>query len=228
MKIDSDLIRKIRFGYGDTEQGKLVRCVFDLSRKTTYAVATCGRRCADPSPEGIWNCEIDRRRRFLPIRSRAFDLRQSRFLKQFNPLLWRSLSDTKGTDSLLMGSLRRLGDASARCGAAILLARRQCHCRQTRAQRRAGGYAAGSKFSAAVDCATAPSGDGSAPSSCDPDSPNDTSPGFVCSSLSHRPRSWRQSLRLLSRSPRGFRSATRETSAIRQRRKGLSLLHLCS
>ena len=38
VKIDSDLIRKIRFGYGDTEQGKLVRCVFDLSRKTTYAV----------------------------------------------------------------------------------------------------------------------------------------------------------------------------------------------
>ena len=38
VKIDSDLIRKIRFGYGDTEQGKLVRCVFDLSRKTAYAV----------------------------------------------------------------------------------------------------------------------------------------------------------------------------------------------
>jgi len=40
VKIDSDLIRKIRFGYGDTEQGKLVRCVFDLSRKATYAVAS--------------------------------------------------------------------------------------------------------------------------------------------------------------------------------------------
>ena len=38
VKIESDLIRKIRFGYGDTEQGKLIRCVFDLSRKTTYAV----------------------------------------------------------------------------------------------------------------------------------------------------------------------------------------------
>jgi type IV pilus assembly protein PilQ len=38
VKIDSDLVRKIRFGYGDTEQGKLVRCVFDLSRKTPYAV----------------------------------------------------------------------------------------------------------------------------------------------------------------------------------------------
>jgi type IV pilus assembly protein PilQ len=38
VKIDSDLIRKIRFGYGDTEPGKLVRCVFDLSRKTAYAV----------------------------------------------------------------------------------------------------------------------------------------------------------------------------------------------
>jgi len=38
VKIDWDLIRKIRFGYGDTEQGKLVRCVFDLSRKTAYAV----------------------------------------------------------------------------------------------------------------------------------------------------------------------------------------------
>ncbi|HEU0005190.1 MAG TPA: secretin N-terminal domain-containing protein, partial [Terriglobia bacterium] len=38
VKIDSDLIRKIRFGYGDNEQGKLVRCVFDLSRKTAYAV----------------------------------------------------------------------------------------------------------------------------------------------------------------------------------------------
>src|SRR5262245_1674792 len=40
VKIDSDLIRKIRFGYGETEQGKLVRCVFDLSRKATYAVAS--------------------------------------------------------------------------------------------------------------------------------------------------------------------------------------------
>jgi len=38
VKIDSNLIRKIRFGYGDTEQGKLVRCVFDLSRKTAYTV----------------------------------------------------------------------------------------------------------------------------------------------------------------------------------------------
>jgi uncharacterized protein DUF3108/AMIN domain-containing protein len=38
VKINSDLIRKIRFGYGDTEQGKLVRCVFDLSRKATYSV----------------------------------------------------------------------------------------------------------------------------------------------------------------------------------------------
>jgi type IV pilus assembly protein PilQ len=45
VKVDSDLIRKIRFGYGDTEQGKLVRCVFDLSRKTAYSV--------EPAPGGV-------------------------------------------------------------------------------------------------------------------------------------------------------------------------------
>ncbi len=38
VKLDSDLIRRIRFGFGDTEQGKLVRCVFDLSRETQYAI----------------------------------------------------------------------------------------------------------------------------------------------------------------------------------------------
>jgi len=40
VKIESDLIRKIRFGYGDTEQGKLVRCVFDLARKAKYSIET--------------------------------------------------------------------------------------------------------------------------------------------------------------------------------------------
>jgi type IV pilus secretin PilQ/predicted competence protein len=38
VKINSDLIRRIRFGYGDSEMGKLVRCVFDLSRQTPYTV----------------------------------------------------------------------------------------------------------------------------------------------------------------------------------------------
>ncbi|MEW5975645.1 MAG: type IV pilus secretin PilQ [Acidobacteriota bacterium] len=36
--LQSDLIRRIRFGYGDVEPGRLVRCVFDLSRKASYRV----------------------------------------------------------------------------------------------------------------------------------------------------------------------------------------------
>ena len=38
VKLESDIIRRIRFGYGDSQQGKLVRCVFDLSRQTAYTV----------------------------------------------------------------------------------------------------------------------------------------------------------------------------------------------
>jgi type IV pilus secretin PilQ/predicted competence protein len=38
MKVDSDLIRRVRFGFGDSQDGKLVRCVFDLSRQTAYTV----------------------------------------------------------------------------------------------------------------------------------------------------------------------------------------------
>lgn len=38
VKLESDLIRRIRFGYGDSQEGKLVRCVFDLSRQAAYTV----------------------------------------------------------------------------------------------------------------------------------------------------------------------------------------------
>jgi len=38
VRLESDIIRRIRFGYGDSQEGKLVRCVFDLSRQTPYTV----------------------------------------------------------------------------------------------------------------------------------------------------------------------------------------------
>ena len=39
VKLKSDLIQRIRFGYGDSGQGKLVRCVFDLAQKTPYKIS---------------------------------------------------------------------------------------------------------------------------------------------------------------------------------------------
>jgi|GEM_PF-383466 len=39
VEIHSDLIQRIRFGYGDSQQGKLVRCVFDLTRKAPYSIS---------------------------------------------------------------------------------------------------------------------------------------------------------------------------------------------
>jgi type IV pilus secretin PilQ/predicted competence protein len=38
LRLRTDLIQKIRFGYGESQQGKLVRCVFDVSRKSPYTV----------------------------------------------------------------------------------------------------------------------------------------------------------------------------------------------
>ncbi|PYV45577.1 MAG: hypothetical protein DMG06_01885 [Acidobacteria bacterium] len=40
VKVRSNLIQRIRFGYGDSQQGKLVRCVFDLSHKAPYKVSS--------------------------------------------------------------------------------------------------------------------------------------------------------------------------------------------
>lgn len=40
VKLKSDLIQKVRFGYGESEQGRLVRCVFDLARRSPYDIAT--------------------------------------------------------------------------------------------------------------------------------------------------------------------------------------------
>jgi type IV pilus assembly protein PilQ len=37
--VGQGLVGKVRFGYGDTKPGKIVRCVFDLSREATYTVA---------------------------------------------------------------------------------------------------------------------------------------------------------------------------------------------
>ncbi|PYV92573.1 MAG: hypothetical protein DMG05_04355 [Acidobacteria bacterium] len=42
VKVRSDLIQRIRFGYGDSQQGKLVRCVFDLARKAPYRISGTG------------------------------------------------------------------------------------------------------------------------------------------------------------------------------------------
>lgn len=39
VKLNSDLIQRIRFGYGESQQGKLVRCVFDLAHKTPYKIS---------------------------------------------------------------------------------------------------------------------------------------------------------------------------------------------
>jgi type IV pilus assembly protein PilQ len=39
VEVHSDLIRRVRFGYGDSQGGKLVRCVFDLSRDATYKIS---------------------------------------------------------------------------------------------------------------------------------------------------------------------------------------------
>ena len=36
--VNSDLIQRLRFGNGESSQGKLVRCVFDLSHRTPYRV----------------------------------------------------------------------------------------------------------------------------------------------------------------------------------------------
>ena len=38
LRLRTDLIQKIRFGYGESQQGKLVRCVFDVSRKNPYTI----------------------------------------------------------------------------------------------------------------------------------------------------------------------------------------------
>jgi type IV pilus secretin PilQ/predicted competence protein len=39
VEVHSDLIQRIRFGYGDSQRGKLVRCVFDLNRKAAYKIS---------------------------------------------------------------------------------------------------------------------------------------------------------------------------------------------
>ena len=39
VEVRSDLIRRVRFGYGDSQSGKLVRCVFDLNQKTPYKIS---------------------------------------------------------------------------------------------------------------------------------------------------------------------------------------------
>ncbi len=101
VKIDSDLIRKIRFGYGDTEQGKLVRCVFDLSRKTTYAVqpAEGGVLIRLQKASGIAKSTK------TPVSSDSVNsLRPAPIVvpEAIQPVVVGSLSDTKGTDSLLM------------------------------------------------------------------------------------------------------------------------------
>ena len=87
VKIDSDLIRKIRFGYGDTEQGKLVRCVFDLSRKTTYAVQPAEGGVLIRLQKGSAVAQATKRQ-LLPIRPRVSDLHQSQFRKLLDLLLW--------------------------------------------------------------------------------------------------------------------------------------------
>ncbi|MFN8005757.1 MAG: AMIN domain-containing protein [Terriglobia bacterium] len=38
LRLRTDLIQKIRFGFGESQQGKLVRCVFDVSRKSPYTI----------------------------------------------------------------------------------------------------------------------------------------------------------------------------------------------
>ncbi len=38
VRINSDFIQRIRFGFGEKQQGKLVRCVFDLSQRLPYEV----------------------------------------------------------------------------------------------------------------------------------------------------------------------------------------------
>jgi type IV pilus secretin PilQ/predicted competence protein len=38
VKVNSDLVQRIRFGYGESNQGKLVRCVFDLARNAPYEI----------------------------------------------------------------------------------------------------------------------------------------------------------------------------------------------
>jgi type IV pilus assembly protein PilQ len=38
VKVNSDLVKRIRFGYGESDQGKLVRCVFDLARNAPYEI----------------------------------------------------------------------------------------------------------------------------------------------------------------------------------------------
>jgi hypothetical protein len=40
VKLNSDLIQRIRFGYGESQQGKLVRCVFDLAHKAPYKISS--------------------------------------------------------------------------------------------------------------------------------------------------------------------------------------------
>ncbi len=104
VKIDSDLIRKIRFGYGDTEQGKLVRCVFDLSRKTTYAV--------QPTEGGVLirlqKASGVAKSAKTPAPSnavRSLQLAPIAVPEASQPIAVASLSDTKRPDSLLMADL---------------------------------------------------------------------------------------------------------------------------
>jgi len=104
VKIDSDLIRKIRFGYGDTEQGKLVRCVFDLSRKTTYAIqpAEGGVLIRLQKASGVARAvktqvPSDPVNNLQPAPISVPEASQ--------PIAVASLSDTKRPDSLLMAEL---------------------------------------------------------------------------------------------------------------------------
>ena len=87
VKIDSDLIRKIRFGYGDTEQGKLVRCVFDLSRKTTYAVQPTEGGVLIRLQKGSAVAQATKTAAPSDL-AKGSDLRPSRFRKLLNPLPW--------------------------------------------------------------------------------------------------------------------------------------------
>lgn len=105
VKIDSDLIRRIRFGYGDTEQGKLVRCVFDLSRKSTYAIEPAeggvlirihkGSEVAAKAPKNP--ALANRLKTFAPAPVAVPEASQ--------PIAMASLSGPTPPDSLLMAEL---------------------------------------------------------------------------------------------------------------------------
>lgn len=107
VKIDSDLIRKIRFGYGDTEQGKLVRCVFDLSRKTTYAVQPAERGVLIRLQKGS---AVAKTANSAAPSDSAKILRPAPIVlpEASQPIAVASLSAANQPDSLLMAELRDL------------------------------------------------------------------------------------------------------------------------